>query len=108
MPLTAGVVDLSASGYALRDAIAWVAGGWCVYDEADAKSRKLRAFGVRSIVLALFLVALTLFRIHLNGYTPPDFIPDQNPAAFDRSFVTRFFSIPWVHFLLHQDVCMAS
>lgn len=60
-------------------------------------------FCQRTAVLAMQTIAVCTWRYWLNGETSPDFIPDQNPAAFAKDRFTRVFSVSWVYCLYVKD-----
>mmetsp|Transcript_31478 Transcript_31478/g.48186 ORF Transcript_31478/g.48186 Transcript_31478/m.48186 type:complete len:376 (+) Transcript_31478:1-1128(+) len=58
------------------------------------------------IVLAIQTIGICLFRVWLNGETKPDFIFDQNPAAFSEDRFTRTMSVNWVYNLYLRDAIL--
>jgi protein O-mannosyl-transferase len=62
-----------------------------------------RSFLRRLIVLACQTLMLCGLRYWLNGESSPDFIFDQNPAAFSENRFTRAFSVSWVYCLYVRD-----
>ena len=67
------------------------------------KDSRALAFVRRTIVLALETLIVCGWRYWLNGETKPDFIFDQNPAAFATDWFTRAFSVTWVYCLYIRD-----
>ena len=61
------------------------------------------AFLRRTGILAVQTLTLAGFRRYLNGETSPDFIFDQNPAAFSEDRFTRAFSVSWIYCLYIYD-----
>lgn len=82
-----------------------------IYDWLRGEKRAVRNFFVRSILAALCFGLIGYGRLHLNGGSAPDFIYDQNPAAFHNDTLTRTLSINMVYtlylrsFFLPTDLC---
>lgn len=62
------------------------------------------AFTQRAIILAIQTLIVVAIRYWLNGDTSPDFIFDQNPAAFSKDRFTRWSSINLVYCLYIWDI----
>jgi len=68
-------------------------------DDTRIKARlaELKHFVLRSIFLASGMFLMSLWRLRLNGNSRPNFIPDQNPAAFAKDPFTRIMSMNYVY-----------
>ncbi|CAK9023783.1 Protein O-mannosyl-transferase TMTC3 (Protein SMILE) (Transmembrane and TPR repeat-containing protein 3), partial [Durusdinium trenchii] len=105
LPMTCAVIDFCASDISLRSLLQALRRPDTDEDDAAKKARTQDAqwFAARTAVLALATLTLGAFRLWLNGGAAPNFIPDQNPAAFAQDWFTRVFSIAYVHFLYLQS-----
>lgn len=72
-----------------------------------SKDEKEKAVAIsflrRASVLAVQTLLVCSLRIWLNGESSPDFIFDQNPAAFSSDRFTRVMSMNWVYCLYIYD-----
>ena len=64
---------------------------------------KAVAFLRRTVILAVETLLVVALRYWLNGESSPDFIYDQNPAAFSQDRFTRVFSTSWIYCLYLWD-----
>ena len=82
-----------------------------MYDWLRGRKTEVNNFFVRSILAAVGFGLIGYYRLSLNGDSKPDFIYDQNPAAFHNDTLTRVMSINMVYtlylrsFFLPTDLC---
>lgn len=75
-------------------------------DEKRYRQKQAINFVIRTIILAMQTLAICALRYYVNGETKPDFIFDQNPAAFSEDRFTRAFSVSWVYCLYVIDTLL--
>ncbi len=90
LPLLCALWDLfAAAGVRPRDAALRLT-------RSREGRRRARAALARSALLAAGCVAICVWRLHLNGVSPPSMSIRQNLPAMQRGRLARLASIPWV------------